>query len=146
MYVGLQVTNRSHNCGMERGTMTVIVESKQMKVTKALRQFVEKQTQKISKLNKKATQVRVHLETVKKKSNDPLSNIATFLIEIPGKNVIVTRRAINMYDAIIDATKGAVRQLRKQHEKKITRHRAERKQVPLLNELDAIEEVVLSST
>ncbi|MCB9801334.1 MAG: ribosome-associated translation inhibitor RaiA [Pseudomonadales bacterium] len=103
--------------------MTVIVESKRMKVTSALRSFIEKQTRKLVKLNKNATQVRVHLETVEKKSNDPLSNMVTFLIEIPGKNIVITKRAVNMYDAIVDATSGAVRQLRKHYERKQTVYR-----------------------
>ena len=116
-------TSKVPHCGMERGTMTVIVESKRMKVTSALRSFIEKQTRKLVKLNKNATQVRVHLETIEKKSNDPLSNMVTFLIEIPGKNIVITKRAVNMYDAIVDATTGAVRQLRKHYEKKQTVHR-----------------------
>lgn len=114
---------------MERGTMTVIVESKRMKVTKALRDFIEKQTRKIVKLNKKTTNVRVHLETVEKKSNDPLSNVVTFLVEIPGKNIVITKRAVNMYDAIVDATSGAARQLRKRYEKRQTVQRHHREKV-----------------
>ncbi len=111
--------------------MTVIVESKRMKVTKALRDFIEKQTQKIVKLNKKATQVRVHLETNQRKSNDPLSNVVTFLVEIPGKNIVITKHAVNMYDAIVDAAAGAARQLRKKHEKRMTNQRNQRATVAL---------------
>lgn len=109
--------------------MTVIVESKRMKVTKALRTFIENQTRKIVKLNKNAKNVRVHLETVEKKSNDPLSNMVTFLIEIPGKNIVITKRAVNMYDAIVDATAGAARQLRKRYEKRKTVQRHHRNEV-----------------
>ena len=113
--------------------MTVIVESKRMKVTKALRDFIEKQTRKIVKLNKKPTQVRVHLETNERKSNDPFSNVVTFLIEIPGKNIVITKHAVNMYDAIVDAATGAARQLRKKHEKRVTRQRTQRAQRTVLS-------------
>lgn len=113
--------------------MTVIVESKRMKITQALRDFVEKQAQRISKLNKDTKNVRVHLETVAKKSNDPLSNLVTFLIEIPGKNVVITKRAVNMYDAVVDASRGAVRQLRKRYEKRQSLHRTQRLAEPALD-------------
>lgn len=103
--------------------MTVIVESKRMKVTSALREFVVRQTQKLAKLHKKTTTVRVNLETVKKKSNDPLANSATFRVHIPGKSLVVTRKAVTMYDAIVDAAKAATRQLRKHHEKRFTSRR-----------------------
>ncbi len=117
------VTKVSPGGEMERDAMTVIVESKRMKVTKALRDFIEKHTRKIVKLHKKATNVRVHLETVHKKSNDPLSNVVTFLVEIPGKKIVITKRAVNMYDAIVDASQAATRQLRKYCEKRQTLHR-----------------------
>jgi len=106
--------------------MTVIVESKRMKVTQALRSFIEKQAQKITKLNKNATKVRVHLETTKRKSNDPLANMVTFLVEIPGKDIVITKHAVNMYDAVVDAAAGAARQLRKKHEKQTTKQRNQR--------------------
>lgn len=106
--------------------MTVIVESKRMKVTQALRQFVEQQTQKIVKLSKPATMVRVNLETVEKKSNDPLANSVTFRVQTPGKDVVVTKRAVDMYDAIVDASKGAARQLRKYYERQLGSKRLRR--------------------
>lgn len=124
--------------------MTVIVESKRMKVTNALRAFIENQTRKIVKLNKNTTNVRVHLETVEKKSNDPLSNIVTFLIEIPGKNIVITKRAVNMYDAIVDATSGAARQLRKRYEKRKTVQRHHKNRVSIAVDDEQLEPAIQS--
>lgn len=98
--------------------MTVIVESKQMKVTSGLRAHVEAQAQKLLKLSKNVTGIRVHLETVRKKSNDTLANIVTYVVELPGKDVIVKKRAVDMYQAIIQASEGAARQVRKRYERR----------------------------
>ncbi len=109
--------------------MTVIVESKRMKVTQALRQFVEQHAKKIAKLSKPATMIRVNLETVEKKSNDPLANSVTFRVKTPGKDVVVTKKAVNMYDAIVDASRGAARQLRKYYERQLGSKRLKRHEV-----------------
>lgn len=103
--------------------MQVIVESKNLDVTPALREHTTKQARKLTKLHKKIEKIRVFLETVKKKSNDPLANQVTYEVAIPGKNVIVKSHAPDMYDAIVKATDGAVRQLRKVFEKKRTLRR-----------------------
>lgn len=103
--------------------MTVIVESKRMKVTNGLRSHVESQARKISKLSKRVNTIRVYLETVHKKSNDQLANVVTYVVEIPGKNVIVRKSARDMYQAVASATEGAARQLRKRYEKRRTRKR-----------------------
>lgn len=122
--------------------MTVIVESKRMKVTKALRSFIEKQTRKIVKLNKNAKNVRVHLDTIEKKSNDPLSNVVTFLVEIPGRNIVIKKHAVNMYDAIVAATESAARQLRKRYEKRKTVQRHRRNEVLDVLEVEAVEPIM----
>ncbi len=111
--------------------MTVIVASKQMKVTAGLRQYVEDQAQKLLKLGKRAAGVRVYLETVRKKSNDQMANVVTYCVELPGKNVVVKKTAVDMYQAILQATASAARQVRKQYEKRRDskrqiHHRAER--------------------
>lgn len=98
--------------------MQVIVESKNLDVTKALRTHTEKQARKVSRLQKNVEKVRVFLETIKKKSNDPLANKVTYEVAIKGRNIVVKTHAQDMYDAIVKATDGAVRQLRKTFEKK----------------------------
>lgn len=103
--------------------MTVLVESNSIKVTDALRQFVETQAQKVSKLGKGIVDIRVFLETIAKKNNDPHANKVTLKVSIPGKDVVVTKAAVDMYEAITGATDSAVRRLRKVYERKRTLQR-----------------------
>jgi len=109
----------------ERIPMTVIVESKKMKVTQAIRIFAQNQAEKLKKIEKGVSQVRIYLESVAKKKSDARSNIVTYCVKIPGKEIVVKKHAVDMYAAIVDATAGAVRKLRKANEKRMTfkRHR-----------------------
>ncbi|GIK83464.1 MAG: hypothetical protein BroJett025_00860 [Patescibacteria group bacterium] len=103
--------------------MTVIVESKKMKLTQAIRIFAENQAEKLKKLEKGVSQVRIYLESVAHKKSDTYSNIVTYCVSIPGKNLVVKKHAVDMYTAIVDATEGAVRKLRKANEKRMTMKR-----------------------
>ncbi|MBU0974307.1 ribosome-associated translation inhibitor RaiA [Patescibacteria group bacterium] len=111
--------------------MTVIVESKKMKVTSAIRQFAEKQALRISKLGKSVLEIKIHLEKIRKKNMDESSNIVTYLVSTPGKNIVVKSKSADMYKAIIEATSGAVRKLRKISEKRKTIKRSHKK-IPLI--------------
>jgi putative sigma-54 modulation protein len=107
----------------ERYHMTVIVESKKMKVTQAIRSFAQNQANKLKKLEKGVSQVRIYLENIRNKKSDTFSNMVTYHIAIPGKDIIVKKHASDMYAAIVDATQGAVRKLRKVSEKRMTMQR-----------------------
>ena len=100
--------------------MTVVVGSKNFKVTSAIRDFIERHVGKLHKVHHKISQVQVHLESVERKQNDPLANKVTVEVEVPGKDVVVTKRDANMYTAIASAIKIAFRDLRKRGEKKET--------------------------
>lgn len=97
-----------------------------MKVTQAIRLFAEKQAAKLMKVADNISQVRIHLETVSKKKSDQFSNLVTYHVAVPGKDVVVKKHAVDMYEAIVDATRGAVRKLRKTQEKRMTKRRAGR--------------------
>lgn len=103
--------------------MTVLVEAKNLKVTDALRSHVTKQAAKLQKIGKSIVAVRVFLETVAKKNNDPHANKVTFKVSIPGKDVVVRKQAVDMYEAIVQAAKGALRQVRKTAERRLTKTR-----------------------
>lgn len=103
--------------------MKVFVEGKNLEVTQAMREHAQHHAEKISKLGKSIIEVRVFLETIAKKSNDPHANRAIFSVSLPGKAVVVRKEAVDMYEAIVDAAKSAVRQVRKQAEKQIARTR-----------------------
>lgn len=103
--------------------MTVLVQSSSFKVTEALRQFVEAQAEKVLKLGKGVVQIQVYLDSIAKKSNDPHANKVTYKVSIPGKDIVVKKAAVDMYEAINGATDSAVRQLRKFYERRRTLRR-----------------------
>lgn len=98
--------------------MTVLVQAKSIPVTQALRLFVQGQAAKIAKFSGKISQITVYLEQIgKRKTNDPTATMVKYHVKLAGKDVIVTRKSKDMYDAIVDATDRAVRQVRKLKEK-----------------------------
>lgn len=109
--------------GLERSSMKVFVEAKNLVVTPALRRHVEQHTKKLQKIGKKIVEVRVFLETIAKKSNDPTANRVIVSVSLPGKAVVVRKQAVDMYEAIVDAAHSASRRVRKEAEKRITRMR-----------------------
>lgn len=104
--------------------MQVIVEGKEMQITPALQLHAEKQAKKVTKLSDRIIGIRLYLETIKKKSNDPMANRVTYTVEVPGTDVVVSAHAADMYEAITKATDSAARKLRKEHEKARTKSRA----------------------
>ena len=103
--------------------MQVIVESKNVEVTGAIRDHAQKQAQKLLKVYKKINLARFFLDNIKKKSNDPKANQATLKVEIPGKDIVVKEHAVDMYEAINLAVEAALRHLRKKLEKERTKQR-----------------------
>lgn len=103
--------------------MQVIVEAKNLEVTEGLRAHAKKLASKLAKLNRKIVKVHVTLEAIKKKSNDPQANEVVVVIQIPGKDIVVKKRAVDMYEAMNLAFSVAERDMRKAHEKQVTKQR-----------------------
>jgi len=80
--------------------MNIIVQSKTMVITEALRRFVTEHAQKIGERTHKISTITVFLESIKKKKNDGHAQIAKFLVKIPGKNIVVQEKAKDLYFAI----------------------------------------------
>ena len=103
--------------------MKVLVDSKNFEVTQALREFVVAQARKLTRFGSRVQQVRVHLESNKKKTNDPLANEVTYQVEVPGEDVVIKKKGVEMYKTITVASNVAARHLRKQFEKRRTKNR-----------------------
>ena len=97
--------------------MKITVSSKNFEVTEGIRQHVAAQAEKLSRFSEKISQVQVFLETVERKHNDPQANAATVVVKVPGKDIAVTKTAVEMYEAINQAFHIAGRHLRKSVEK-----------------------------
>lgn len=99
--------------------MNIIVQAKSLKVTRALREFIQRQGQKLSKLKElKVDKVTVYLEQDTKKTTDSKKVCVKYSIEVPGKALWVEINGYDFYDAIVDATNAALRKMRKSKEKK----------------------------
>lgn len=103
--------------------MNITVQSKTLEITDALRAFCEKQAKKVNRFGRRITSINIHIENVKRKKNDPTAASVMYSVNLPGKVVVVKRKAVNMYDAVVDATNSIMRQVRKTKEKRITRNR-----------------------
>ena len=108
--------------------MKILVQAKSMKVTQGIHNFVkQKVARKISKLGQKVIGVKVYLEDITRKKSDPNGSQAKVKIEIPGKDIIVSEKSHDPYQAISNAIKAGARQLRKIKEKKFAKTRSSRK-------------------
>ena len=106
---------------LEGKTMKVIVQAKSLKVTRALREFIERHSQKLDKLGQEVTVVRVYLEQKTKKSSKSKSVLVKYKIEVPGQDLWIEVSGYDFYDAIVDAVDAATRKLRKNKEKQLER-------------------------
>lgn len=97
----------------------VIVQAKSLKVTRALREFIERQSHKLAKLKDiKVEKVTVYLEQGTKKTTNTKKVAVKYKIEVPGRDLWVEISGYDFYDAIVDATAAALRKMRKAKEKK----------------------------
>ncbi|MDH5532890.1 MAG: ribosome-associated translation inhibitor RaiA [Candidatus Pacebacteria bacterium] len=103
--------------------MNITVQSKTLEVTDALRAFCEKQASKVGRFGRNISQINIHIENITRKKNDPTAASVQYSVDLPGKVLVVKRTAVNMYDAVVDATNGIMRQVRKTKEKRITKKR-----------------------
>lgn len=97
--------------------MKISISSKNFEVTEGIRQCVQDQASKVYRLSNKIRQIRVFLDNVARKHNDPKANSVTAVVEIPGKDITVTKEATEMYEAINLCFRSAARYLRKSVEK-----------------------------
>ena len=103
--------------------MTVIVQSKTMPVTAALRDFVQRQAIKLTKLSNRISDIHVYIEKIAHKRNDPHASAVKFEVFLPGTRVVVQRRATDMYVAVVDTTRSVMEQLRKWKERRLSGRR-----------------------
>lgn len=102
--------------------MNVIVQAKSLKVTRALREFIERQSRKLEKLKEiKISKVTVYLEQDTKKSTHSKKVSVKYSIEVPGHALWIEIDGYDFYDAIVDATNAALRKVRQVKEIKTNR-------------------------
>lgn len=104
--------------------MKVLIYGKDLQLTTAIRNFADKQVRRrLSRLGKKVQVVRIYLENIARKDNDPHSASARCKVEVPGKNLIIRSKAHDLYQAISLVVEAAGRKLRKTKEKRVNKKR-----------------------
>lgn len=108
--------------------MNIIVQAKSLKVTRALREFIERQAGKLKKLQGlRVSKVEVYLEQGAKKANQDKKVMVKYKIGMPGKDIWVEINGYDFYDAAVDATRVALRKLRESKEKRAEHHNSHNK-------------------
>jgi putative sigma-54 modulation protein len=97
--------------------MDVTVQSKNLKTTESLRNFLGRQVEKLANHRYPVERVTAFIETVRRKKNDMMASLVRLQITVPGKVVVVERRGADVYDTITDVTDRADRVLRKSKER-----------------------------
>lgn len=100
--------------------MNVIVQSKSVKVTQAIQELVHKSLSKLLARGYRISQIKVFLENVARKKNDGKACMAKIEISLPGQVLMVVGYAKTIYQAVVEASRSAVRAVRKAREKQIT--------------------------
>lgn len=103
--------------------MNVLVEAKRIKLTQAIRSFAEEQAERLNKLGKNISRVRMYLENTAKNNTGKFANAVVYSVSVPNKHIVVKKYAADMYQAIAEATDTAMRKLRKSSEKKLSQKR-----------------------
>jgi len=110
--------------------MDILVHAKNMKPTKALRQFIKTQVDKIKRLGLPIQRVQVFLENVARKDGDSNRASVQLVTDIPKKGrVTVASKAHDLYLAVGEATQSLMRHLRKEKEKRFDQTRRMRREI-----------------
>ncbi len=97
--------------------MNILVHSKTMQVTDALRAYVTKQVRKLGKFSMKVEAVNVFLETVKTSAGTEQEALAKIRVMIPGKDIMTKSKAHDLYLAVSQAIQDACTSMRRRKEK-----------------------------
>lgn len=97
--------------------MKVEVQAKDMRVTVAIRNFVNKQISKLEKFSQQLVGTKVFLENLQRKTGDTHRSIAKMKVELPGKDLLVKSVSSDIYTSIRQVVRNASRHLRKRVEK-----------------------------
>lgn len=106
--------------------MKVLIQSKTLAVTAALRTFIERQLAKLSRLNPQALSATVFLETIERKKNDLRAAVVRVKVDLPGKDVMIEHRSADLYTAVVEVAERAFRAVKKSKERRLSQRRSSR--------------------
>jgi len=103
--------------------MRVVVQSSSVPVTQALRSFAEQQVNRLVRKSQRIYQINFGIRKILGKKNDMTAAEVTCRVSLPGKQVVITRRGSDVYEALVDSSRRAARKLRKLREKRSQKYR-----------------------
>jgi len=77
----------------------------------------------LNKLGQRISKVQVSLEQRVAKSKRDQNALVKYVVDLPGKTLVIKSKAADMYEAIVDATNKVIRRTRKFKEKRLTKQR-----------------------
>ena len=99
--------------------MNVIVQSKSMKVSHSIQMLVQKSLAKLLARGHRISQIKVFIENVARKKNDGKACMAKIEVSLPGQIVMVVGYAKTIYQAVLQASRNALRAVRKAKERRL---------------------------
>lgn len=103
--------------------MRILIASKTLELTKSMRRFAHYQASKLSKLSQRISKVQIFLDQQVAKSKRDRNALVKYVVNLPGKTLVIKCKAADMYEAMTDATDKVVRQVRKFKEKRLSKQR-----------------------
>ncbi len=108
--------------------MKILVQAKNMRVTQGIQSFVnDRVISTIGKLGQRVVGVKVYIENISRRKNEPDGSNAKVQIQVPGKDIVVEQKSHDPYQAISDAVNAGGRQLRKLKEKNLAQKKRRQK-------------------
>ena len=107
--------------------MNIMVHSKTVPVTEAMRGFIAKQADKFGKLSQPIESLRVFLENRKNHEGVSLESKVNVQVKVRGKDIVTSAKAANLYTAVHEAMHDALRSLRKRKERFTTKRALRRR-------------------
>lgn len=103
--------------------MRVIVQSKSVAVTEALRRYIRRQLSLLTRHSQRISSVTVILETIKGGKDPERAMKVKICIHLPKAPFCVEREGHDLYQVVVDASHRAARYLRKTKEKHLESRR-----------------------
>lgn len=100
--------------------MNVIVQSKSMKVTQSIQTLVQKSLVKLLARGYRISQIKVFIENVARKKNDGKACMAKIEVRLPRQVLVVVGYAKTIYQAVLQASRSAIRAVRKAKERRLS--------------------------
>ena len=107
--------------------MNVMVHSKTVPVTQAMRGFIAKQANKLSKFSQPIESLQLFLEDRRKHDGMALESKVNIQVKVKGKDILASAKAANLYTAVHEAMHDAMRSLRKRKERFTTKRALRRR-------------------